>query len=227
MQTETTKSAARKRYHARIAAGLCVKCGKSKPAAGNRRKCDKCHNIGNKSQIKRRNRLIAAGVCIWCLEKHVIKDSEFCDACRLKKRNQSKAKSERRRKIGVCVKCGDTNPVTKGKYMLCEVCFFKGASCNGTGSIDLWEDLQKLWYVQEGRCAYTGIALEMGNGACLDHKSPVSRFPHLRTDINNLHWVCLKINTAKSNLTHEEYLAQIAQIHSYRNIPLTAFTWCG
>lgn len=57
------------------------------------------------------------------------------------------------------------------------------------------------------KCPYTGEHLILGLNAHLDHKFPVSRFPHLRGDLSNLEWVTRRANLAKGDMTKMEFLA--------------------
>jgi len=60
---------------------------------------------------------------------------------------------------------------------------------------------------QDYKCPYTGIDLVLGTNTELDHKFPVSRFPELAEDLDNVEWVCSIINKAKYDRTKNEFLA--------------------
>lgn len=55
------------------------------------------------------------------------------------------------------------------------------------------------------RCVYTGDLLTPGVNLALDHRMPVSRAPEKVWQYKNLQWVSKRYNTAKSNMTDEEF----------------------
>jgi 5-methylcytosine-specific restriction endonuclease McrA len=65
--------------------------------------------------------------------------------------------------------------------------------------------LRDLFEAQQRTCAYTGEVLIPGINASLDHKIPTSRGG--TNDRENLQWVTARVNSMKSDLTHEEFVA--------------------
>lgn len=68
-------------------------------------------------------------------------------------------------------------------------------------------DLGAMLCEQEGLCPYCGCVL--GDGAHLDHKTPLSRGG--TNDESNLQWTCAACNLEKRAKTHEEYVAYRAE----------------
>jgi len=54
-------------------------------------------------------------------------------------------------------------------------------------------------------CPYTGELLTPGVNMSIDHKLPLSRYPHRAFDLDNLEWVSLTYNYAKRDRTTEEF----------------------
>lgn len=84
------------------------------------------------------------------------------------------------------------------------------------GTTTRWEELEKLLIKQEYKCPYTGNELVLGKNASIDHIKPLSKFPELNYDIDNLQWVDNRINFIKSNNTEEDFLSLIKQIYEYK-----------
>lgn len=77
---------------------------------------------------------------------------------------------------------------------------------------------------QNSRCPYTGIQLIPGQNCQIDHIKPVSRFPELRHDPDNLEWVLDIANLAKRDLTKEEFIAFCRLVTKNANSTGTAET---
>lgn len=79
-QKEYKREYGRKRYAERKKAGLCVQCGKVKPAEGHTY-CAKCGEEARKQSAYtfRRRRLL--GVCVRCGKPKENENISFCDVC--------------------------------------------------------------------------------------------------------------------------------------------------
>ena len=71
--------------------------------------------------------------------------------------------------------------------------------------------LQKQSY----RCPYSGLPLEVGGNASIDHIIAKSVRPDLRYEPSNLQWVDVDVNRMKSDKTHEEFIALIERIYRH------------
>jgi CRISPR/Cas system Type II protein with McrA/HNH and RuvC-like nuclease domain len=70
--------------------------------------------------------------------------------------------------------------------------------------------MKALFDAQAGRCTYTAVALVPGVNASVDHRVPISRGgPH---SIENVHWVDRRVNIAKADMTHEEFIAMCEEV---------------
>ena len=93
--------------------GICVICG-SNSVKENLFRCEKCSLITNRNVKKRRNSLIAAGLCCWC-GKNYLHTKRFCLSCYAKhkesgKRTRQKLKAEIFLGYGgaFCACCGES-----------------------------------------------------------------------------------------------------------------------
>jgi 5-methylcytosine-specific restriction endonuclease McrA len=66
--------------------------------------------------------------------------------------------------------------------------------------------LKKKLDSQNYCCAYTNEPLVFGENVQLDHILPVSRFPEIRNDPNNVEWVSARVNHAKNAMTRDEFI---------------------
>jgi hypothetical protein len=155
---------------------------------------------------------IALGLCP-CGIRPPIPGRRKCEECRDRDTKNKRNRREYRKANDLCTECSSHEILIPEDACICEPCWFKGIARKNLGQTKLWEPIREIWYQQDGICTYEGYKLRLGLNACLDHKSPVSRFPLLKTYLPNLHWIDKKINMLKSNRTHEEFLAYIASIY--------------
>ena len=77
--------------------------------------------------------------------------------------------------------------------------------------------LLKKLKLQKHQCAYTGRKLVAGVNLSLDHILPKSDFPHMKDSLDNLVWVDLSVNVAKSNLLPKDFLSMCEDVVVYRS----------
>lgn len=70
----------------------------------------------------------------------------------------------------------------------------------GQELIILSEKLENKLQEQNKKCYYTGLPIDLGKNASLDHIFPSSTHPEKRADIENLVWVDKRINYLKSSM---------------------------
>lgn len=81
---------------------------------------------------------------------------------------------------------------------------------HGIGNKKGIELLRSLWLEQGGLCAVTGERLVPGSTASIDHIIPKSKGG--TSERGNLRWVLLRINQAKWDMTHDEFVAVCRQV---------------
>jgi hypothetical protein len=111
----------------------------------------------------------------------------------------------RNKKIGLCSNCSRKTLPTSS---LCEEHWYKRAArVNGLKTEDGWKLVKKLMEEQNFTCPYSGRELVLGFNASMDHVNPRSRFPEQAHLLENLEWIDIEVNSAKRDLTKEEYIS--------------------
>ena len=151
---EKTRAQDRARYRRktaeRIAAGLCVACGKVPPEP-ERRQCAGCAEKkragdrrryaeakasgelygGKSAEARRRNgrarskqryhARLDAGLCVRCGERPPADGSPSCEECRIARNRHERARWDARRATGLCGSCGDPAPDGASRCPSCAV----------------------------------------------------------------------------------------------------------
>lgn len=204
----------------------CSTCGKQLLKSDlTHRRCVKCRNIEKDRKYEQKIDRAATGMCHTCNIRSSKAGRMRCEECTQKTNVSQELRRIRLRDAGLCDKCGQESGipfikpvlqrgfVTKGSvWKTCRTCYLKKHSSTIFGTNSRYKELVAIFDTQEGRCVYTGEILIFGNNASIDHKKPISRFPELKEDLNNLEWVTDRINIMKRDLTKKEFLAIIRQI---------------
>lgn len=170
-------------------------CSNCKRAASPRRsRCAVC--IGSGARSKRR-----LGVCRQCGSKS---EANRCQECLQKTRNEYRSRVTN----GQCVYCKE--PSTAGAF--CFTHWLKNIGSpyklrKSNGGLLM---IRSLWEEQKGLCKVTGEVLIPGHNASLDHIIPTSKGGLSTRD--NLRWVLLEINRAKSNMTHQQFVEMCRKV---------------
>ncbi len=189
-------------YQARLKQGLCPKCGGKRDRET--KACSACAKLHNERTKRSKEKRWTRGLCQDCPNKRC-PDSPRCIKCKSKVNRSTKALTAKRKAKNKCRWCG--GPRLKGcKARTCAFCYFKSASLRCSGDFSLEHDLRNLFFGQNAKCAYTGIEIKLGQNASVDHKTPPTRGGS-KIDPENLHWVDLRINWMKRDLTHYEFLS--------------------
>ena len=119
-------------YRSRKEKGLCVKCGKVPPRE-NKVMCAECAEKERKYENETRAFCRSVGICPVCQKNKLFGDERNCPECRAKNyaRNLKQPKTIRRinttyykrKKLGLCVKCGDKPP--EYNKTMCKRCLIK------------------------------------------------------------------------------------------------------
>lgn len=103
----------------------------------------------------------------------------------------------------LCTNCSRQRLETSS--YLCEAHWFmKIAKSNGIKNGG--PAVKKIIEDQSYTCPYTGKKLVPGLNASIDHKNPRSRFPDSWNRIENIEWVDIYVNSAKREMTKEEFI---------------------
>lgn len=150
--------------------------------------------MGAKEAADRKTRRQAAkqaGLCQHCFWQPALLGRVNCRSCQMKIIVRESFKFDRRRKMP-----GST-------------------AARGTCYVDQFlTTVRRSWTEQviskwTGKCYYTGLAIEIGSTAGLDHKLPVSRATSFGPDRvfhpDNLVWAHKSVNILKGDMTAEEF----------------------
>lgn len=74
------------------------------------------------------------------------------------------------------------------------------------GTRKLSNALQIAWFRQGGKCAYSGLPIELGSTAQLDHVQPQSKHGKANVCHSEVRWVHKDVNYAKGNLSLSQYI---------------------
>ena len=110
---------------------------------------------------------------------------------------------------GLCKVCNEPhlpNQKTCYKHYLSEM------ARNHLGSTKYWKDLDELFKKQDGKCAISGIPLQIGVNASIDHIKPLSKHPETKNQLTNLQWVESNINRMKLGMEFEDFINLISII---------------
>ena len=126
------------------------------------------------------------------------------------KKRYSKRKAKAK-KHGLCIKFGcEFKPDDTSK--ICRTHFYQAVALTTLRKKSLWVHLEHIAERQGYICPLTGDKLVAGVNMSLDHIQPVSRFPELRIDLDNLQWLTKWANVSKSNLDLEEFIANCLKV---------------
>jgi len=132
-----------------------------------------------------------------------------CKECYLlQKRERRKEKIAQ----GICGRCMQDELLPNGA--LCQTCWFKQTAIPRMGSVEKYRELQAKFEEQRGVCPYTGRNLVLGLNTSLDHIRPVSLFPELKDDLDNLVFVDTSANLAKNTLSVEEFKQLVIDLYA-------------
>lgn len=147
-------------------------------------------------------------------------ERQLCQRCADEHGDRVRSRFRKLASAGRCRQCGSADVVTPeaNKKQMCLTCWFKQAAANNLGSTTRWQDIADKWYAQGGICPYTGRRLTLGLDASLDHIVPKSVGG--TNDTDNLQWVHLSVNRAKSALSEAEFLQLVADIYATRISPI-------
>lgn len=189
------------RFLERVSRGVCGRCGKIEVSG--KSICHICNqNIEDKRKKRNQN-----GICHDC-DNFVKSGSLRCDGCLEKRRlRQSDRKSQ-----GICRDCNE--PVKDG-FARCEAHRAKMREWYSVhaknmlakkhlGDVGKWAELQNLFDQQDGKCAYSGLPITIGEDAHIDHIVPTAKGG--KNEIDNYQWVSKKVNFMKGGLLEEEFL---------------------
>lgn len=200
----------------RIEKGLCVACG-AKSRQG-KMHCAECAEQKALKQKQYRDQRREDGLCHICGKRAATSFSR-CEKCNGRDKAYAAERIKRFRASGKCRVCGgDPLPSLKDKRnLLCETHYLQKTARNRIGTGKAWKVLKEKLVSQDYKCSYTGTPLVLGENASVDHILPYHRYPHLKSDLDNIEWVTDEVNEMKRDRSPDEFIALITKILAYRS----------
>ena len=194
-------------YKEKVNSGLCGSCGvRNTNGYG---LCDSCRKVKSRNRKNAKNRRLSEGRCISCGKKA---GKRLCKTCRATaseyERKRSKKIRDECRKNGCCIRCGGA-----ASHNLCETCSMKRLAWRVFKDLSKWHALKTMFDLQSGKCAYSGMPLEIGVNAHLDHKHPKSKGGS--NEMDNLHWVDKNVNLMKRDFEESVFLELVKKISEH------------
>lgn len=119
-----------------------------------------------------------------------------------------KTRREKLKLLGLCTDCGQTEVMHNSH--ICEICTLKKAvRTHFKDKNTSWEDLAEVLIAQKHRCPYTGIHLQLGKNASLDHI--IATGVGGEAKIDNVQWVHNWINMMKGTTEDEIFRQQLKE----------------
>lgn len=196
-----------------VSQGRCSMCGASKAEGDPQWMCRACSDRYNlwRQQHRAKHGRVTPGHCLNCNQPLADgSQSKRCPKCRAAHNEDSRLRYKNLLEGSQCTKCARQPRLSD--HTLCADCLFKASALQNMGTAEHWDTIKRLWQEQHGLCAYTTVPLTLGVDAQLDHKYPTSRFPELRNQPSNVHWVHGSVNGMKQDLTHDEFMAVVGHI---------------
>ncbi len=214
----TTRSIGRRNFKKKETLGVCRVCGKSLGDS----KYKNCETCLLKMRGRDRKKYIKRFDNRKCRGCGGPKDSNraTCMLCRIRGKRAREEKKRVAHETRTCWRCKQPASIF-GKMPLCMDCWFKTIASVNTKDTSNWTSLKQLWIEQDGCCSYSGekmipgkagLNFITGKNATLDHKTPSRRGGG--NEKSNLQWVTWQMNTMKSNMTHEEFVAFCGMIYN-------------
>ncbi len=208
-------------YEKKKSKNLCAHCGNS--VVTNKALCDECLSDGaNRAKIRASNRR-NVGNCIECDKAAV--ERNLCEhhlQRRQQQIQQTKEKRACRRQNGFCEECGGAAVNSTDRKMVnCKNCYLKRV-CRGQiakkrlNETIKWQELDDL-FSKKPICPYTGIELQMGVNASVDHVVPIDSGGD--KGLENLQFVYCSgnfdVNLMKGTMTDSEFKEAIKVLYHH------------
>lgn len=148
------------------------------------------------------------GLCIQC-PAPALAGKVRCADCLKRRTVIRKSRRDRAEELGMCYQCHTATKMTSHK--LCEDCYFKGTCASHFGSQVQWRSLKEKFFLQNGKCALSGVSLTLGIDVELDHIVPSSRGG--KDELDNVQWVLCVVNRMKDHMLETEFFGLVEKLY--------------
>lgn len=192
----------------RLAQGLCGECGQE-PYVPGRQRGRLCSAKRHANYKARREKAIEENRCLTVGCGEPIDKNARCVQCREKTKAGIRKYRQHRLANGCCEYCGSH---LSGRKKVCDECCCKRLAKTHTGDRENWPQLMALFKEQGGRCAFTGIPIEIGVNASIDHIVP--RGKSGANAVENFQWVHICMNVLRRNIDEAEFMVILEEFLS-------------
>lgn len=198
----------------------CNKCGIDKPTSdfgtilrqsGNRTLSAWCKPCCAERTRHHRRKREQENRCLACGGPRD-EETAHCSTCKAKNANQQKQWIVE----GRCRNCGG---IKLPKVQICEPCWWKNLSIKVDGSVQAVDALKSLFVNQQGRCALTGVPLEVGDNASIDHVQHRSNGGG--NEPNNLRFTTIAVNVARQTMPDADFIAMCRSVLEHAGFEVT------
>lgn len=194
-------------------------------------KYPRCRKVKGEKSHERYKRLVSEGYCGYCgcVEKREGKST--CEDCAKRVSGYRKKAVKKYVEQGLCHRCGGEQDIEifvtkkgvkegtiKAVEQVCSKCYYYKAARMYLPSSRDWEALKEKFEKQNRRCVYTGIELDIGRNAHIDHIKPVNELGTRKTTIDNLQFIHYEVNYMKGALPEERFLELVNLINIYKTL---------
>lgn len=154
------------------------------------------------------------GLCVNSSCQGIVDGSMFCNACKAHRKQTALLKKAK----GVCKQCNEKVHIEGNMNCIYHIVYgtLSQAMKRKPHKNEVTEMLNK--FNNNPFCCYTGMPINIGENAELDHKNPLSTHPQDKENLDNLQWVSKIANRSKSYMTHAEYLNFCLQVVKYNKL---------
>ena len=135
----------------------------------------------------------------------------ICKSCiRLVSKKRYKSRKELSEREGYCIRYNCRFKAGKPGG-LCAMHFFKTAA-SSLKNPGIWKELEELAEKEDYVCVLTGDKLVAGVNMSLDHIKPISKYPELVNDLDNMQWVTKWANISKYDITVKDFILNCSKV---------------
>lgn len=102
--------------------GLCLRCGDPKVIISGRRVCNRCIA---RQKSRREKKGWRSGICMNCCRRPVVANLSQCFECRQRSLKTGRERYHRRKREGLCTRCGHKGDGKPMRSSLCSACYAK------------------------------------------------------------------------------------------------------
>ena len=148
------------------------------------------------------------GLCVQC-PAPAVSGKVRCADCLKRRATIRKSGRHEAELLGMCYQCHTATSLSD--HRMCEDCYFKHTAKHRMGTSKHWQEIKRKFYLQESKCALSGVPIVLGKNAELDHITPSARDGS--DDITNVQWVLCVVNRMKDHMLESEFFGLVENLY--------------